>query len=207
MNIKLLASCFCIFVLTGCVNLLPDPGSAPLRLDLKPIDLPEASKISAEKPAFLKINIPTSNESLDSLKINVTRNENEIIVADHLANVEWKDHLPLLVQQKMLQLIQGTGRFQTLGLQTEKFKATHLLQLHIQHFGMVLKDQEDHAYIEIMATIILQMDHKPLHQKTFKIHTPALENSLTGFLKTLDKGFQDFQQEFAKWIMSDIKIS
>jgi cholesterol transport system auxiliary component len=191
--------------LSGCLQLLPDAGPQPLRMDLSPVLT--TPQVENTKLGSLKLILPTAPDSLDSLRISIIRSNEGITVADYLAGVEWRERLPVLVQQRLLEALSPTGCFTALGLQADKFNADYILQIHIHHFEIEQKQEVFTAHLEITATLLRRQHDTLIQQKTFHLYQPVLTPSLAGFLQALDTGFQNVQRDFIRWLAALSVIS
>jgi ABC-type uncharacterized transport system auxiliary subunit len=196
-------TCVLALLLAGCVKLLPDAAPAPLRVDLTPLAYPAST--AQTKAGAIKIYLPTCSETLDSFRIGISSRDNAITIFDYLADVEWKDRLPMLVQNRITQLVERSGYFQAVGTQNEKFNAAYLLQTYIHRFEISQQDNITYACIEVVGTLIRRYDHTVLQQKAFNIQVPLTRGaSLNAFLKALDAAFKQFQAAYIEWIKMSI---
>jgi cholesterol transport system auxiliary component len=117
------------FLLVGCSDLI-GPTSTPRQIYLlQPTG--GASTAGAKVDFSLAISTTTDSQHLDSSRIALTQSDTSI---DYYAGSEWSDHLPVLVQNALVEAFENSGRIEAVASDTGGFHADYFLQAEIRDF-------------------------------------------------------------------------
>lgn len=173
--------------LGACVNLLPDPGTPPQRLFLDPpleISLP-----STPSGMTVAVALPSAPLSLDSVRILLKKPQGILERGDYIANVEWMERLPLMVQRHLIYTLEASKRFIAVGAQTDLFKHTFLLETDIRHFNIVLASPTPYAEVVFSLKLLQLPAREVAWQKTLQAKAPIMDHSLRGFIQGLTQAY------------------
>lgn len=114
--------------LTACSNIIGLPPSSQIYLlRNSAADADPGPRVSWS----LAIAKPEASESLDTDRIALTRSNTEF---DYYANAVWTDHLPDLIQTRMLSAFEATGRIDAIAREEDGFHADYKLLTDIRDF-------------------------------------------------------------------------
>ena len=163
----------CIFILPGCVSLL-----APSTLHIKSVTLaPDFSFPSGLSLVHwsLAVERPIAADPFDSRRIIVNLEDKKgLRILEPLANFEWNDCLPVLVQQQTILAFEQSGKIIGVGQTDEDFTSRFVLQLHIQRAEIILTGlTQQNIRFDLSARLVSRKNRKVVAQRTFT-HTCAI---------------------------------
>lgn len=185
-----LCSFLSLVMLSSCISLLPDPGHLPKRIWLEPAMISSPLRDHTNTPQTLSVIRPTATNMLDSERLRVRNLTGEIALVDHIAGVEWQDHLPAMVQRHLVQALIRSKKFKAVGLEEDSFKRALVLETDIQAFDVVLLPNKMYAEVHLSAKLLNVKGRDVIWQKNFTTKTPLQEHSLQAFITGLTKAYE-----------------
>jgi cholesterol transport system auxiliary component len=183
----LLGSALLMSLLAGCSSI----GGAE---KLNTYDLTGPEKVSAG-PRKAKVQVlvtePTALKALDSENIVVREGAGQI---QYLGGAQWGDRLPKIVQARLIEAFERSGRFGGIGRPGEGLAIDYQIITDIRAFGI----QDGVAEIEIAAKILNDRNGVVRGSKVFT----ASVNAGTGpdaLVKALDQAFAEVASELVTW--------
>jgi cholesterol transport system auxiliary component len=174
-------------LLAGCSSI----GGAE---KLNTYDLTAPQKVSAG-PRKGKVQVlvtePTALKALDSENIVVREGAGQI---QYLGGAQWGDRLPKIVQARLIEAFERSGRFGGIGRPGEGLAIDYQIITDIRAFGI----QDGVAEIEIAAKILNDRNGVVRGSKVFA----ASVNAGTGpdaLVKALDQAFAEVASELVTW--------
>lgn len=123
----LVGGAFVLF-LSGCGGLIGPSGPPPQIYVLEPElhglnDVPQASW-------QLAVGTPDASESLDATRIALHRGA----VMDYFADARWTDTVPLLIQAKLVEAFEKTGKIRAVAATSDAVRADYVLESTLRDF-------------------------------------------------------------------------
>jgi cholesterol transport system auxiliary component len=116
-------------VLASCSDLI---GPTQTARQLYPLQPTGGASTAGPKVDFsLAIATTTDSQHLDSARIALIQADGAI---DYYANSEWTDHLPVLVQNALVEAFEESGRIDAVASDTAGFHADYYLEAEIRDF-------------------------------------------------------------------------
>ncbi len=185
-----LFSCLSLIVLSSCVSLLPDPGTAPMRIWLEPALITSPLRDPTSSQKIIAVMQPTATNMLDSERLRIRDLTGTIALVDHIAGVEWQDHLPIMVQRHLVQALTRSKKFKAIGLEEDSFKRNFVLETDIQTFDVVILPDKMYAEITLSAKLLENQGRDVIWQKAFISKAPIANHSLQAFIMSLTKAYE-----------------
>lgn len=186
-------------LLSGCISVFPDSGetSKKVFLDLCPLE----PHMRAPHPHVLIVERPQAHSDLGTKKIRLIRTANCHTIADIIADYEWDDELPNLIESAIIGGIEQGCLFEGVGKASEGIKSDLTLITEIRHFDVVAVC-DPHVRIELAIKVVKTTDHQLLAQKVFQYHQPieciSLNEILDAYSFTVDQFLRDLNTWLAK---------
>jgi ABC-type uncharacterized transport system auxiliary subunit len=178
-------------LMVGCVNVLPQPGPAPKRVMLDPVlstgTLTHTNALASKQA--LAIARPSSSQSLDSVRVRVITRDQGVQLIDALADVEWHEPLPAMVQKALLHGFMKANKYTAVGDQESCFSAEVLLETEIQAFDVVFDKGTDQVIISLNSKLIDLSTRKVQQQQIFTATVPVKTRTVTGVMTALNQAF------------------
>jgi len=179
-------------LLTGCSLF---EGQEPLPLyTLKS----ETSHSNHDLNVPLAIDLPVSEESLNTQRIAVTPSPYQ---RDYLADGQWPDRLPKIVQGALLENLSQRWGAAHLSRVSDGLLATYMLQLEIQDFSVHPLEKECvEVHMKVLFKIVNFNARSVLAAHTFSQKTRISSFTMIGIVEAFNKGFHDLVEQASPWM-------
>lgn len=143
---------------------------------------------------------PTALKALDSDQVVIRLSGSEI---QYLADSQWSDRLPKMVQSKLVQAFENTGKIGGVGKPGEGLAIDFQVITDIRSFE-VSTDGADTAVVEIFAKIVNDRNGTVRAQKAFRATVPVSGSGNPAFVTALDRAFADVSADIVSWTLKAI---
>ena len=153
----------------------------------------------AAKSRQILIAGPTALRSLDSEQIVIRVSPSEI---QYLSRAQWGDKLPRIVQSKLVEAFENSGKLGGVGLPGQGLAIDYQVVTDIRSFE-IDASSGNQAVVEISAKILNDRNGSVRAQKVFRAMAPAGGDNV-GFVKALDRAFSIVVSEIVSWTLRSI---
>jgi cholesterol transport system auxiliary component len=143
---------------------------------------------------------PTALKALDSDQVVIRLSGSEI---QYLADSQWSDRLPKMVQAKLVQAFENTGKIGGVGKPGEGLAIDYQVITEIRAFE-ISTEGSDTAVVEIFAKILNDRNGTVRAQKAFRATLPVSGSGHPAFVAALDGAFADVAAEIVSWTLKAI---
>jgi cholesterol transport system auxiliary component len=164
-------------------------GSPPATFDLT---LPPGKSTSTPGRQQIVVADPSALQPLDSDRILVTTGS----AVSYLGGAQWSDRLPRLVQARLVQAFENSGR--TVGRPGNGVSADYQVDTDIRAFGISAADSE--AVVEISAKIINARDGRIAAARVFRATAPVAAVSGKDAPPAIDQAASKVFGEMVRWV-------
>ncbi len=179
-------------LIAGLERITGAPAKPPSGYDLvAPRDFPASAK---PPKGQLAVPDPTAVVLLDSQKILVRPPDGE---TTNVANAQWADSVPKLVQAKIIQGLENAGYLGSVARPLDAFSANFQLLIDIRSFQIVL-GPEPVADVELSAKIL--GDGKILDAHIFRATVPAKSAEAPAAPAAINEAFGKAATDLVKWV-------
>ena len=184
-----------IACLSGCAAV----GGASKPLETYDLAVPDVSQTKARKSGIqILIAEPQALKALDSESI-VVRSGSSI---EYLAGSQWGDRLPKIVQARLVEVFENSGRFGGVGRPGEGLAIDYQIMTDIRAFE-ILASGTKIAKVEISVKLLNDRNGVVAASKIFESSVGA--GSSTGsFVPALDKAFSETVSEIVAWVANQV---
>ncbi|HWA88952.1 MAG TPA: ABC-type transport auxiliary lipoprotein family protein [Rhizomicrobium sp.] len=186
------------FLLAGCSDLI-GPTSTPQQLYV----LQPRGGVSTAGPktqASLVVTTTTVSEHLENARIALIQPDSSI---DFYANSAWSDHLPVLVQNALVEAFENSGRIDAVSGDNEGFHADYFLQAEIRNF------EAHYAQPDGIPTVMVRIQAKLAPSKGREIignlnsvhQIVASANSVPAVVQAFDQALGEVFSEIVNWAL------
>ena len=125
-----------MFLMNGCVNVLPEPSESIQKIKLGGVGVNHnpTSKI----PAHVIVGEVTGRDFLNTSRIVVEKNHPPVSTLDFYANIEWEDTLPKVIQRDFRNTL--SHGFSSVSLEEEVLKGDYLIHCDLESFQSLQKE-------------------------------------------------------------------
>ncbi|MCO5149811.1 MULTISPECIES: ABC-type transport auxiliary lipoprotein family protein [unclassified Shinella] len=143
---------------------------------------------------------PSALKALDSEQIVIRPSASEI---QYLAGAQWSDSLSKMVQAKLVQAFENTGRLGGVGKPGEGLAIDYQIVTDIRAFE-VQTAGADAAVVEISAKLLNDRNGTVRAQKVFRATVPVGGTGNPAFVKALDAAFAAVTADIVGWTLGAI---
>ncbi|KQV81667.1 ABC-type transport auxiliary lipoprotein family protein [Rhizobium sp. Root1220] len=178
-------------VLAGC-------GTAA-KNDTFDLSAPVTGSGPPAKRVQILVQQPTALSALDSEQIVVRVSASGI---EYLAKSQWSDKLPRMVQSKLVEAYENSGKLAGVGMPGQGLAIDFQVVTDIRAFEINTAGGS-RAVVEISAKILNDRNGSVRAQKVFSQTVPA-GGGAAGFVKALDRAFAVVAGEIVDWTLRSI---
>ncbi|MCC2111296.1 MAG: membrane integrity-associated transporter subunit PqiC [Hyphomicrobiales bacterium] len=181
----------------GCAA-LGGGGPPPATYDLSaPVSFPG---LRAGTSAQILIQEPAALKALDSERIVV---KPSVSAVEYMAKAQWSDRLPKLVQTRLLQAFENTGRVRAVGRPGEGLLIDYQIVSDIRAFELSLAGAAT-AVVEISGKIVNDRNGRVVAVRLFTAQVPAAGASADAAVAALDRALEEVLVDFVAWTLGRI---
>lgn len=182
-------------VISGCSSV--GGGSKPL--DTYDLAVPEVSETKPRQSGVqILIAEPQALKALDSESI-VVRSGTSI---EYLAGSQWGDRLPKIIQARLVQVFENSGRFGGVGRPGEGLAIDYQVITDIRAFEIRASGGKT-AKVEISVKLLNDRNGVVVAARVFEADVAA-GSSTTGFVPSLDRAFSQAASEIVAWVAKKV---
>lgn len=183
--------------LTGCSGaLLPNPPPPPAFYRLSPAETGPA--VDSAVAVQILVGDVGAPGALDTTRIALAPSPTRV---EYFADAEWTDRAPVLVQNLLLGMLQGSGRFARVALRSLMLRSDYLVVGTLHHFEA---DYRAGTPPHVRVTIELQLLRMPegniVAERRFAATAPASQNTVPAVTEAFDAAAHHALQAVPAWI-------
>lgn len=171
-------------------------GPAPDTYDLTALT-PTVSTPARKRQVL--VTEPSAVKALDSEQIVVRLGGAEI---QYLSKAQWADRLPRLVQARLVQALEGTGKLSGVGTPGQGLAIDDQIVTDIRAFEIVTGGSAT-ARVEISVKLLNDRNGTIRSQKSFAAEVPAGSGNAS-FVKALDRAFGAVTDDIVAWVLATL---
>ena len=154
----------------------------------------------AAKGRQILVQQPTALQAIDSEQIVVRVAPSQI---QYLSKAQWSDKLPRMVQAKLVEAYENSGKVSGVGLPGQGLAIDYQVVTDIRSFE-VTTDGSRVATVEISAKILNDRNGTVRASSVFKATSPVSGASNSDFVEALDRAFAKVGGEIVDWSLKAI---
>jgi cholesterol transport system auxiliary component len=159
------------------------------------LSITPASQGASARTRQILVPEPTAVKSLNSEQVVVRVSQSEI---QYLAESRWSDRLPVLVQSKLVEAFENSGRLGGVGKPGQGLAIDYQIVTDIRAFE-VTGGSPRSAMVEISAKILNDRNGTVRAQNVFKASSPVSGAENRDFIEALDRAFAKVGGEIVEW--------
>jgi cholesterol transport system auxiliary component len=187
-----------LLALPGCAALT---GFSPAALDTYDLSTPAVATTSAARSRTqLLIAEPSALRSLDAENIVVRTAPGSI---EYLSGAQWADRLPRMVQARLADAFQATGRLGGVGRPGEGLAIDYQVVSDIRAFEVRVFGQR-RATVEMSVRILNDRNGVVRAARVFQAEVPLTGSGNDAYVAALDRAHQQLAAELVPWVLAAI---
>ncbi len=168
--------------------------------DTYDLSAPVSGSGPSAKGRQILVQQPTALQALNSEQIVIKVSSSEI---QYLAKAQWSDKLPRMVQAKLVEAYENSGKLGGVGVPGQGLAIDYQVVTDIRAFE-IRTSGGSQAVVEISAKILNDRNGSVRAQKVFSQTVPAGGGSNETFVKALDRAFAGVTSEIVDWTLKSI---
>lgn len=183
---------------TGCAML---PGGGPAPVDAYDLSAPAVSKAGQRRARMqLLVPEPSAIKVLDGQNIVVKTPDGGI---QFLGGGRWADRLPRIVQARLADLLQRSGRFGGVGTPGEGLAIDYQVLTDLQAFE-IRTGKRDEARVALFVRLLDDRTGVVRAARNFDASAPVTGSSDRAYAAALDRAFSAAMGDLAEWTAAHI---
>ncbi|WP_245413471.1 ABC-type transport auxiliary lipoprotein family protein [Mangrovicella endophytica] len=140
---------------------------------------------------------PTAIKALDSDKIVVKPTPYTV---ENLGKSQWSDRLPRMVQLRLLQAFENTGRIGAVGVPGQGLAIDYQLVMEIRRFEIAAGGANS-AVVEISVKALNDRNGTVVKTRIFKDEVPVSAASNADYVTALNRAFERVSSDIVSWTL------
>ena len=161
------------------------------------LSAPEDVAARAGTPSQLLIPVPTAGAALNSKRIAARPTDSEYA---YLPGAAWSDALPKLLQARLTETFQNTGRVRAAGRPGQSLSINYQVVMDIRAFEIA----GNSAVAEFHVMLLNDRNGVVVARRIVKATAPVLDTSNAGSVAALDAAMDAAYGEIAGWVLGRI---
>ncbi len=184
--------------LSSCA-LIKLPKAPPETYDISaPREFPG---LRAGTRAQILVKAPTTLKALNSQNIVVKPTPS---VITYLSGAQWSDDLPVMVQTKLVETFENTGRAGAVAKPGDGLVIDYQILTAIRAFEVVASGARKTAVIEFSAKLLSDRSGRVLKSKVFQASVAFSGGKNDDYVEALDRAFDQVARDIVKWVLRRI---
>ncbi|WP_350334872.1 ABC-type transport auxiliary lipoprotein family protein [Coralliovum pocilloporae] len=150
--------------------------------------------------AQLLIKEPSAVSVLDSERIAIRSDAFEV---SYLAKAQWTDSVPKLVQARMIQTFENSGRTRAIGRPGEGLLIDYQLAFDVRAFEAV-SDGDSRAVVRFGVKIINERNGRLVGQRVFEANAPVAGHDADLVVEGINQAFNTAADDIVRWVLQRI---
>lgn len=143
---------------------------------------------------------PSALQALDTENIAVV---DAGPVYTYFPRAAWSDTLPKVVQAKIIETLENTGRLRGVGRPGEGLLIDYQLQTDLRAFELRI-DGQDRAYVEIAARLLDDRSGRARESRVFSAEVPSRGVSVEQAVEAMNAAVDQVLSEMAAWVLRQV---
>ncbi len=155
--------------------------------------------------AQLLVGLPTAGSSLDTARIAVSHSD---VLLDYLADAEWPDRAPALVQAALVEGFEKSGAVTAVGPESLGVRADFVLDSQVRDFEAVYDSPAGapHVLVALDAKLVKLPDQKIVAQTAIHQRQNAAGAAVPDIVRAFDAALGGAVQQAVGWTLANIGL-
>jgi cholesterol transport system auxiliary component len=182
----------------GCTSIIPGATAEPPKIyDLTPKSTfdPKIPKVRWQ----LVVDTPVAPASLNTTRIALSRTP---ITVDYYARAVWTDTAPKLVQTRLIESFENSGKIISVGRDAVGLRSDYILKTELRHFeALYYEGDAPLAYVQINAKLVKMPERVIIANMTAQRKIPAASQSLDDIILAFDDALGKILKRVVEWTL------
>jgi cholesterol transport system auxiliary component len=199
--LRCLAIVLLVLGAAGCSKLLTEPPRPLYRLTAPGDFPPPARHVGAQ----LTIGVPYAPAAIDSSRIAMSRSP---VSLDYLADGDWTDRAPALVQTALVEAFENSKVFTAVGPDTLDLRADFVIQGDLRHFEAVYDSASATPAVSIALAVKLVKvpEHTILAETMISDRESAAANATPDIVLAFNQAMANVAKQVVGWTLANTPL-
>ena len=161
----------------------------------------EVQDIKGKSRAQILVLEPSALKSLDAPEIVVKTSPTQI---QYLANSQWPDRLPKVVQARLVEALENTGRVRAVARPGDGLVIDYQIVTDIRAFQANVGAGAKNAEVELSVKLVSDRTGMVVRSKVFVAKAPLSSTDPTAVVNALNAAFDAVARAMVKWVFSAV---
>ncbi|MEZ5872198.1 MAG: ABC-type transport auxiliary lipoprotein family protein [Nitratireductor sp.] len=144
---------------------------------------------------------PSALKSLDSQNILVKASPTEI---EYLAKSQWSDRLPKVVQARLVEAFENTGRVRAVSKPGEGLVIDYQIVSDIRAFQANIGSGSNEARVSISVKLVSDRTGKVIRSEVFDVSVPLGSTGASQIVNALNAAFDRAARDIVRWVFKAV---
>lgn len=150
--------------------------------------------------AQILIPVPSAVKALDTDSIAV---KSDAKVITYLPDGQWSDRLPVLLQARIIEAFENSGRVKAIGRPGEGLLINYQISTNVRAFQLNV-DGQSQGVVEIAAKIINDTNGRVVATRTFRSTAPTPRDDVDAAVKGINRALSVVLVDLVEWVLTRI---
>ncbi len=142
---------------------------------------------------------PSALKSLDAQEIVIKTSPVQI---EYLARSQWPDRLPKVVQARLIEAFENTGRVKAVAKPGEGLVIDYQIVTDIRAFQANIGAGEQAAVVSLSVKLVSDRSGKVVRSRVFDAQTPLSGTDATAVVNGINAAFESIAADLVKWVLA-----
>jgi cholesterol transport system auxiliary component len=161
----------------------------------------QISGLKANTRSQILVQEPSALKSLDAQDIVVKTSPTQI---EYLARSQWPDRLPKVVQARLVEAFENTGRVRAVSKPGEGLVIDYQIVTDIRAFQANVGSGEQAAQVSLSVKLVSDRTGKVLRAKVFDAQAPLGGTDAPSVVEGINSAFDKIARELVKWVLTAV---
>ncbi|MTI45292.1 cholesterol transport system auxiliary component [Roseibium hamelinense] len=124
-------------------------------------------------------------------------------VYSYFPKAAWADTLPSVIQTKMVQTLENTGRLRGVGFPGDGLLIDYQLQIEVRAFELRL-DGANRGVVELAARLVNDRNGRAVASRVFRAETPSGGTSVDQAVAAMNRSADQVFADMAAWVLGRV---
>ena len=192
-----------VLVLAGCQSLIPGASRDPPRL----YELTPKSTFDPNLPRIrgqLVVETPEAASGLTTSKIAVKQKATTL---DYYARSEWSDLAPRLVQTKIIESFENSGKIVGVGREGAGLRSDYILKSELRHFeAQLYEGAKPKIRVVINVKLVKMPDREIVANQSFERAAEADNSDIDKLIEAFDEALGGTLKRIVEWSIREMDM-
>lgn len=182
-------ACLLVLALGGCA------GGGDSNFQTFELLAPQEFTDTRRARGSIAIALPTTIRVIDSERVVIQPTPGEV---NYLSGARWSDRVPRLVQSRIMQAFENSGRVRAVTREGDSLRTDYKLDTEIREFGVFVSPQQE-AVVELSVKLVNAQTNRVVATEVFSARAEAASVDGPSATAAINSAFGSVLIELVRW--------